>query len=80
MAFVKEAGLMEWSADAAFGIVVGTADESAREGIRATARAAGGSVFFPELGAMPADLGSTEKEILRRLKEAFDPEGKLAPL
>ncbi len=78
--FAASAQLSDWAADAAFGVVVGVIDPSSRDRLRSAARAAGGSVYFPDLGPGSTELGAAEDALLRRLKDAFDPEGKLAPL
>ncbi|HEY2585143.1 MAG TPA: FAD-binding oxidoreductase [Tepidisphaeraceae bacterium] len=75
---------LRWAADAAFGIVVGTANEpSELAALREDCAALGGSLkafhgaFGPaiELSTTPA-----ERQIIERLKHAFDPDRKLAPL
>jgi hypothetical protein len=79
MEFVSAAGLDRWAADAAFGIVIGVAD-GRREAIEAAARAVGGGVYFVEGGRVSVRLEGGRRELLRRLKGAFDPDGKLEPL
>jgi glycolate oxidase FAD binding subunit len=78
--FAAAAGLIDWTADAAFGIVIGVAEGSRRGTIESAARGAGGSVYFIENArpVMPMDEG--RRALVRRLKTAFDPEGKLEPL
>jgi FAD/FMN-containing dehydrogenase len=78
--FSQKAGLSDWAADAAFGIVVGITQASKYEQISAAAQAVGGSVYFIEGGRTHADLDDAGRALLRRLKNAFDPDGKLEPL
>jgi FAD/FMN-containing dehydrogenase len=78
--FSQKAGLLDWAADAAFGIVVGITNASKHEAIRAAARAVAGSVYFVEGGRTHADLDEPARALLQQLKHAFDPDGKLEPL
>jgi glycolate oxidase FAD binding subunit len=74
--FVRGAKPAQWCADAAFGIVVGSAapaDGSTR--LRNAAATVGGSIIFGGASEEPG-----EAAIIRRLKSAFDPEGTLPPL
>ena len=73
-----------WSADAAFGIVVGAANDATELApLRTACAPLGGSLkifrgaFGPaiELSTTPA-----ERQIIERLKRAFDPDRKLVPL
>jgi hypothetical protein len=66
--FVERCRPTNWAADAVFGIVVGSAEASEAD---QAARACGGVVC----GSAP-----NGSEILRRLKAALDPNGKLQPL
>ena len=78
--FVSALRGVRWSADAAFGIVLGSGD---RQDIRQAARDVGGTVrFFQGNHGPPLELSTTgaEIQIIERLKHAFDPEGKLVPL
>jgi hypothetical protein len=77
-------GALRWAADAGFGIVVGAAnDPSDLPPLRDACAALGGSTktfrgaFGPaiELSTTPA-----ERQIIERLKHAFDPDQKLVPL
>jgi hypothetical protein len=88
--FVASAGIRTWSADAAFGVVVGPvgSPDEART-LRHGASALGGTVTFsgrPEGSRdsfAPPDVASTssvEQRIIERLKAAFDPENQLSPL
>jgi hypothetical protein len=72
------------SADAAFGIVVGaTESDNDVDSIRNAISTAGGTLklFAGSYGA-PIELSTTaaERQIIERLKFAFDPNGKLNPL
>ena len=78
--FVREARLTEWSADAAFGVVVGPAEASQEAIVSAAATNAGGSVYFMREGSMRVQAPAAPIEVLKRLKAAFDPEGRLEPL
>ncbi|HEY8749864.1 MAG TPA: hypothetical protein VIM11_17910, partial [Tepidisphaeraceae bacterium] len=74
----------DWAADAAFGIVVGAVqDEPATRPIREAAASVGGTLrtFRGRFGD-PIELSTTpaEREIIKRLKHAFDPASKLNPL
>lgn len=76
--FVAGARLAGWVADPAFGIVLGSGEEPL---VRSAAESRGGTVVFGSGDAFdytPRTEG--EKQLLARLKAAFDPEGKLAPL
>jgi FAD/FMN-containing dehydrogenase len=73
-----------WSADASFGIIVGAADDlSQSASLRRTCESLGGSlkVFRGAFGA-PIEFSTTpaERQIIQRLKHAFDPDRKLNPL
>jgi FAD binding domain len=68
MEFVERCQPARWAADAAFGIVVGAADENR---VAEAANACRGTVLRSNKGS---------SELLRRLKKAFDPDGKLQPL
>ncbi len=78
--FTAAATLNNFTADGAFGIVIGIADRSQHDDIRAAAQAAGGSVYFVEEGRAAARIDSPQRALLQRLKAAFDPEGKLEAL
>lgn len=77
--FTAAAALNDFTADGAFGIVIGTTDRSQHDNIRAAAQATGGSVYFKEEGSA-APIDPAQQALLRRLKAAFDPEGKLEAL
>jgi FAD/FMN-containing dehydrogenase len=81
--FASAAGLAAgaWSADAAFGIVVGDARASDVTRLRAAARELGGSAhFFDDAGRTRVELDAARRSLLLRLKAAFDPDDKLEPL
>jgi len=74
----------EWIADAAFGIVLGTAPAD-RSVISATFAELSGTVSFwkgSETSTPLLDVSTNpiERQIIERLKVAFDPESKLNPL
>jgi glycolate oxidase FAD binding subunit len=73
-----------WAADAGFGIVVGSAhDESGLAALRAACVKVGGSLkTFRGAYDAAIELSTTpaERQIIERLKHAFDPDRKLAPL
>ena len=82
--FVTQLTGGDWSADAAFGIVIGpVADPALRDALRRAATSAGGSVTFAGIaGAAALEFSTTpvQRRIIERLKAAFDPEGRLEPL
>lgn len=76
-----------WIADAAFGAVLGSdIPESDMAPLRDSAASVGGSVRFFRRGgpgaswAIDFSTNPTERQIIERLKMAFDPDGKLTPL
>jgi glycolate oxidase FAD binding subunit len=75
---------IRWSADAAFGIVVGTLEsESHMESVRKSIDALRGTIkFFCGAFGPISRLSTTpaERQIIERLKYAFDPDQKLNPL
>ena len=80
--FVDPLGDATWAGDPAFGIVLGSAkDESRREQFRSAAVDVGGSIRF---GDAPDDVDVStnpgERQIIERLKAAFDPDNRLQPL
>jgi hypothetical protein len=78
--FATAAGLSDWAADAAFGIVIGLAELSGRARLESAARSLGGGVYFIENGRPDVRMDDGQRTLMRRLKAAFDPEGKLEPL
>lgn len=78
---VKSAGLRQWSADAAFGIVL-CRDEAVEESaLRKAVDDAGGGLMFCRDGRWSHyPITPAEREILIRLKQAYDPENRLVPL
>lgn len=73
----------EWSADAAFGIVLGSCEREAIASIREAASRAGGTArFFDGQFGAPLELSTSpaEGQIIERLKRAFDPDNNLDPL
>lgn len=73
-----------WAADAAFGIIVGAADDASQTPSLCTACESIGGLLKTFRGAFgpPIELSTTpaERQIIERLKLAFDPEKKLNPL
>jgi hypothetical protein len=88
--FAAAARLRQWTADAAFGIVVGpVASPDEARALRDAASALNGTVTFSGAAqasndtAAPPEVTSTnpvERRIIERLKAAFDPETRLSPL
>jgi hypothetical protein len=70
MEFIAAAKPTQWVADAAFGIVLGTGDQTAVD--RAAAQLGGTTGTTVPTAA--------QRELLVRLKKAFDPDNQLAPL
>jgi len=73
-----------WAADASFGVIVGAGDDAARSSVlRSACESVGGSLktFRGPFGP-PIELSTTpaERQIIDRLKLAFDPEHTLNPL
>ena len=81
--FLAVAGPTIWAADPAFGIVVGDAGGN-EERIRGAAQALGGTATFARrdgAGGPLVDVPSAaQRALLERLKQAFDPANRLAPL
>lgn len=81
--FLGAAGVEQWIADPAFGIVLGGTDERLAPAIRGAALAMGGSAVFrslPEGALMEITANESEKLLLEKIKRAFDPENKMAAL
>jgi len=78
--FIERAGVVKWAADAAFGAVriFQAANLSA---LRAAAQAVGGTVYADgSTLSLDGVYNPAERDLLERLKVAFDPDGKLEPL
>lgn len=72
-----------WSADAAFGVVLGSCETGAVDSVREAAGRAGGTAkFFDGAYGPPLALSTTpaERQIIERLKQACDPDNLLDPL
>jgi hypothetical protein len=70
--FTQLAKIQDWSADAAYGIVIGSAKPGDFEGISHAARTVGGSATYFEIGKPPQwEATDGEKAILSRLQNAF---------
>jgi glycolate oxidase FAD binding subunit len=83
--FARQARLDHWSADAAFGVVVGGVPAAGPAALVAAADAVGGAVTLSDRSADPprttfSRISPPERALLARLKQAFDPDGALAPL
>ena len=79
--FVGRLNLVNWAADATFGVVVGTfAGDAERAALRDAASAVGGSVRFATRDSVEFSTNPGERQIIERLKAAFDPDGNLPPL
>jgi glycolate oxidase FAD binding subunit len=80
--FTTEAQLTDWSADAAFGVVVGTCPASRRATIEQAVTGAGGTVLFFDESGQPlrVEVDVPLNKLLHRLKRAFDPRSQLDPL
>jgi hypothetical protein len=80
--FVSASQLEGWSADPAFGIVMGSCDASQRANLDRAARDVGGSVLFFDSAGHPLRLSHDPAvaRLLERLKGAFDPRGALEPI
>jgi FAD/FMN-containing dehydrogenase len=70
-----------WAADPAFGIVLGSAKDESRRQLREAANSLGGSARFGST-ALDLDVSTNpaERQIIERLKTAFDPDNRLEPL
>ena len=80
--FVAVARPGNWVADAAFGIVMGSGADEAQ--VRSAAQALGGTATFARRDGVAGPLidvpSPQQRELLERLKKAFDPDNRLAPL
>lgn len=79
---VSRLASVSWVAEPAFGVVLGSVQgEGAEAQLRADVSAVGGTVRF---GVAPASLDVStkpaERQIIERLKAAFDPDNRLNPL
>jgi FAD/FMN-containing dehydrogenase len=72
--------VMGW-ADAAFGIATGRLrGDAERETVEAAVKGAGGTVRVGDGAAAAFSTSEAERQIIERLKAAFDPDGTLNPL
>ena len=80
--FVTAAQLADWSADAAFGVVVASCDPSQQPALDRAARDVGGSILFFDCTGRPTSLASDPRvrRLLDKLKVAFDPTRALEPI
>lgn len=81
-AFLEAISIADAVADPAFGIIIGGCPEAQMPRLRKLAAEADGAVVFRREDGSIVNVTSdaVEHTILRRLKQAFDPEGRLAPL
>jgi FAD/FMN-containing dehydrogenase len=80
--FITSISATDWRADAMFGIVLGSCAPDTRENLHNAADNVGGSVIIFDASGKPKDLrvDPTVAALLGRLKNSFDPEGKLESL
>jgi len=81
--FVRLATLTDWVADAAFGIVLSSpVPAESVDAIRNTATALGGTltVSYPRQSRFEFSTSDVQRRMIERLKGAFDPDNRLAPL
>jgi FAD/FMN-containing dehydrogenase len=79
--FVSQLTPGEWVADPAFGIVLGSvADDAQRQPLRDAAAQAGGTLVFGAGRSLDVSTNPAERQIIERLKAAFDPDNRLNPL
>ena len=80
--FVAVAKPAQWVADPVFGIVLGSGAADAQ--VRSTAQALAGTATFERRDGATGPLfdvpSAAQRELLERLKKAFDPDNRLAPL
>jgi FAD/FMN-containing dehydrogenase len=81
--FVASIFTKSWVAEPAFGVVIGDVpDDSAKQSLRDSANSLGGAVRFGSgaTGDLDVSTNPLERQIIERLKSAFDPDNRLAPL
>lgn len=83
--FVGKAAINNWVADAAFGIVIGAAGSGSDAAfIREAASGLGGTVITRRDSVtgplLDVSTNAVERQIIERLKRAFDPDNTLTPL
>ncbi|HEY1628796.1 MAG TPA: FAD-binding oxidoreductase [Tepidisphaeraceae bacterium] len=66
--FVRQSQINDWSADAAFGIVVGSCESSEKDFLRKAADGVGGSVFFADDPPFPKNVAA----LVDRVQSAFN--------
>lgn len=72
-----------WAGDPAFGVVVGSVENNSarRQTLRAAAESVGGQIRFGNTSAdLDVSTNPAERQIIERLKAAFDPDNRLDPL
>jgi FAD/FMN-containing dehydrogenase len=80
--FAEQSQIADWSADAAFGVVVGSCDALQRSAVERAATDVGGSVLFFDPAGKPLRLTSDPhvQRLIERLKVVFDDRGALQPI
>lgn len=80
--FVKRLPTPQWTADAAFGIVIGSAAQPELAALRAGVDDVGGNVIIDGVSPGGFEFPTTpqQRQLIERLKHAFDPDGVLNPL
>jgi hypothetical protein len=80
--FAAACGVTDWCADAAFGVVVGPVGDVDPDALTKAAGSAGGTVVLMDNSGIPTNLSLAPgiSSLLSRLKQSFDPEGKLPSL
>jgi FAD/FMN-containing dehydrogenase len=79
--FAKRAALKDWVGEPAFGVVLADVESQSAEAVKRAAEDVGGRAWFWQEGKLAGIVCSGEEyAILKRLKEAMDPDNRLAPL
>lgn len=80
--FVELTQIANWSADAAFGVIVGSCPTDQRPALERAAKSVDGSVIFFDASGAPQNLSIEPgvASLLKRIKHSFDPNNQLNPL
>jgi hypothetical protein len=80
--FVQSISDEKWVADPAFGVVIGSYDAIEESAVQRAAQKVGGSIVTFDASGQPRNLklDPPVRNLLDKLKLAFDADGKLAPL